>query len=110
MDAVEFLKEKERMCESISCTRCKFIYFDNDDASICSEYMRNHPEEFVKEVEQWSKENPKQTYLSEFLQKYPDACITETNTPVTCLGELYKDIDNCDDYSNCNECWNQEIK
>ena len=52
MDALEFLKERKRMCNYYS-----------------------HCKRFAATVEQWSKEHPRKTRQSVFLEQYPEACI-----------------------------------
>ena len=74
MDAVEFLKEKNRMCKSIDrkCSRCKIDALkDPDDYCTCSDIERDNPAGVVKVVEQWSKEHPRKTRQSEFLKMFP---------------------------------------
>lgn len=65
MDAVEFLKEKERMCEIISCTQCKLSTFFNEENMRCGDYRREYPEKYVDYIEKWSKKNSRKTMLSD---------------------------------------------
>ena len=53
MDAVKFIKEKNRMCDTVAnCDKCPLNDVDN-----CTPYSDN-VEEIVDIVEMWSKENP----------------------------------------------------
>lgn len=57
MDAVKFLKERDRMCERVECDNCpigKITLMKNCD------YEREDIENIVEAVENWSKENPKE--------------------------------------------------
>lgn len=82
MDAVEFLKEKNRMCNSFDdCCKdkeshtffCELHIKLNETRETCAEYIKNHPEEAVVIVEKWSKAHPRKTRQSEFLKMFPDA-------------------------------------
>ena len=70
MDAVEFIKERNRMCKS----------FDNDcDCSNCPAYRNDccntfeWRDELVAIVEKWSIEHSRKTHQSEFLKQFPYA-------------------------------------
>lgn len=74
LNAVEFLMERKRMCESHSqhcyeCElgkeRCSYILKTKEDA-----------EKAVVIVEKWSKEHPKKTRQSEFLKLYPNSTLS----------------------------------
>ena len=74
MDALEFLKEERRMCNSfdIGCVKCPL-----GDIGCCVS-PEETDEEFEKEiviVEQWSKEHPRKTRQSVFLEQYPETRI-----------------------------------
>lgn len=70
MDAIEFLKEKRRMCKTIcNCDKCD-IYKENSD---CDTRCFVYPKEAVEVVEKWAKEHPVETRQSEFLRHYPYA-------------------------------------
>lgn len=62
MDAVEFVKQLRRMDKSVIR---KYSVFDDS------------PEDVVAEVEQWSKEHPRKTRQSVFLEQYSNAKIVE---------------------------------
>lgn len=73
MDALEFLKERKRMCNSYDpCRGCPL------EGGYCS-YGPNAPEEayerIIAAVEQWSKEHPRKTRQDVFLEQYPEAKI-----------------------------------
>lgn len=71
MDALEFLKEERRMCNSfdIGCVKCPL-----GDIGCCVS-PEETDEEFEREiaiVEQWSKEHPRKTRQSVFLEQFPN--------------------------------------
>lgn len=71
MDVAEFFSEFRRMCKSSSdCTKCEY---NGDRCDNAIELL----EKTVAKVEQWSKEHPRKTRQSVFLEQYPEASIDE---------------------------------
>lgn len=70
MDALEFIRERNRMCKSfgVECENCPA----NKD-NFCIAF--NVDEEIVPIVEKWSKENPRKTRQDVFLEQYPETRI-----------------------------------
>ena len=74
MDAVKFLQERARMCNSFSpdCEGCRV-----DEAkpvmSECCLWMFENPERAIKIVEEWSAAHPRKTRQDVFLKQYPEA-------------------------------------
>lgn len=104
MDAVRFIEERERMCDSFNgrCTGCEIN--KRLHGKICDAYIRQHPVEAVAIVEKWSKEHPKKTRQSEFLKLFPNANI-DSGTLKCCP----LDIDTgfrcpVDEESTCDDC------
>lgn len=61
MDAVKYIKERERMCEKHPfCGDCPLREINKEGTS-CKAAIKNHAEEAVSVVEKWSKEHPKKT-------------------------------------------------
>ena len=111
MDALEFIKERNRMCRSFggSCNGCPA------DKNICCSAFA-WQEELVAVVEKWSKENPRKTRQSIFLEQYPNAkcvdgvvlfCPKLIDTCSTCPIDANVDID-CPDCRR--EFWTQEVE
>lgn len=73
MDAVKFIKERNRMCKSFDdgegCMSCP-VY---KEGNRCTAILWK--EEIIPIVEKWSKENPRKTRQSVFLGQYPNAAI-----------------------------------
>lgn len=76
MDAVKYLKAKERM-------------FADKNCQVTRRDMKIHEEDYselaVSIVEQWSKEHPIKTYKSEFLKLFPNATLLEDGYPTNSL-------------------------
>ena len=71
MDALEFIRERNRMCQSFG-DGCKNCPANKDRFCIAF----NVDEEIVPIVEKWSKENPRKTRQDVFLEQWPNAqCI-----------------------------------
>lgn len=75
MDAVTFLKEKNRLTKqcSIKCSECRLSFIKNEKDLTCSVFEKEYPEKVVEIVENWSKEHPIRTRQSEFLKIFPNA-------------------------------------
>lgn len=113
MDAVEFLTERERMCDSYpDCSGCGLL----TDRCGCMGLTKETAKEAVAIVEQWSKEHPKKTRASEFLKVYPNAALNEIDgypsiIPCALDPTLHK-TSRCNE--GCSECrrkyWTEEIE
>ena len=114
MDALEFLKERKRLCTScegcdgcpLEGTHCVLSYVTPDE-----DYKR-----IIATVERWSKEHPRKTRQSVFLEQWPDAkvfvdgvidlCPQELNSHYPCQSTDYK--------MRCQTCrrefWMREVE
>lgn len=116
MDAVEFIRERNRMCRAFgkSCDGCPAVYENgwgcDDDA---------WDEKLVDTVEQWSAAHPRKTRQSVFLEQYPEAKIGDNGAIYVCpsaVSAAYRDA-----YGGCaktdivcfdcrREFWMQEVE
>ena len=72
MDAVEFLKEGSRMCDTYTaCEDCPGV----EACLINDTDWRKNPEVVVAAVEKFAAENPKTTRQAEFLLVHPEAVL-----------------------------------
>ena len=133
MDAVEFMKESNRMCKAFNDTckskdgsnfycgfYCGLRYEANKNGESCDEYIRNHPDKAVAIVEKWAKEHPRKTRQSEFLKMFPNAQIfKEILTINPCMIDSSRfGTEEChaydDNNAGCFECrkkyWTEEIE
>lgn len=113
MDAVEFLKQFNRMCKAYNddgCKECPAYKYR------CGEEFNEQEEDGVSIVEQWAKEHPVKTRQSEFLKMFPNA---EKNNGVLnfCpqrFGYFRIDRKCCKSATECTECkrefWLKEIE
>ena len=115
MDALEFLNEGTRMCNSYeACVGCPM--YPTDDCCM----VRMNLKQMINIVEQWAKEHPAKTRQSEFLKQWPDAEIGDDGLPSVAPCQLYKDIEEKDENGvcckncGCAECrrdfWLKEVK
>ena len=115
MDAVEFLKEGTRMCNSYeACVGCPM--YPTDDCCM----VKMNLKQMISIVEQWAKEHPIKTRQSEFLKMWPDAEISDDGLPAIApcqLNVLFihgKAQKDCEDRGVCNKCrrdfWLKEIE
>lgn len=118
MDALEFLKERKRMCTSckgcdgcpLEGTHCVLSYATDDE-----DYER-----IIATVERWSKEHPRKTRQSVFLEQWPDAIISDDGLPEVapcqlCAGLIHgESVEDCENRGLCVECrrkfWMQKVE
>lgn len=106
MDAVEFLKEANRMCCSLGCGKCEL---DSIGCNIMG--LGANPCDVVQSVEKWAKEHPRKTMAQDFFEKYPNAPRTEYDMPFTCPDELgYCKHDSFCLGHTCMECWSRPME
>ena len=114
MDAVEYVKQRERMCEHyVHCGDCPV-----GDYQGCASL--NEIPKMVPIVETWAKEHPVKTRQSEFLKQWHDAEIGYDGLPSIAPCQLYKDMEEKDENGvcckngGCAECrrdfWLKEIE
>ena len=114
MDAVEYVKQRERMCDYyVNCNDCPA-----GDYQECGSL--NGITKLASIVEQWAKEHPVKTRQDEFLKMYPDAEIGDDGYPSVAPCQLYKDMEEKDENGvcckncGCAECrrdfWLKEIE
>lgn len=108
MDAIEFVKQLRRM-NAQGVSKNHFIY-------PCAGQEPDSPEEIVAEVEQWSKEHPRKTRQSVFLEQWPDARVDSNGVLAICPANvsaehryqsvcLARPCGIC-----CREFWMQEVE
>ena len=116
MDAIRFIKDRNRMCAKYTPLRCEGCPADSYGKSgeACIMIDTINPEKLVPIVEKWAIKNPPRTRQSEFLKQWPNAkrdCndILEISP---CDIDIIS-IKNCD-ANECNKCrrafWSKEIE
>lgn len=115
MDAVEFLRERRRMCNAQdNCCTCP-IGIVCDDYFVNHNYSQEKASGMVSTVEQWAREHPIiKTRQSEFLKHYPDARILVLGCLNACPRNVFSDTGiNCN-AQPCHECkksfWLAEVE
>lgn len=117
MDALDFLKRFNRMCESYpSCTGCPRKEKTCDCLDIHSD---SEMKILIATVEQWSKEHARKTRQSVFLKQWPEAAIDACGVLNLCPTPISKSHRNI--YGACahadvkcadcrREFWMQEVE
>ena len=118
MDAFEFLMERRRMCDSYR--HCKGCPLEEGKCVVSDVAPNEDYKRIVAAVEQWSKEHPRKTRQSVFLEQYPDAIISHDGLPEVgpcqlCVGLIHgKSTGDCEKRGLCAECrrefWMQEVE
>ena len=117
MDALEFLKERRRMCDSYG--DCEGCPLKGAECVIRDMTSEDDCERIVTAVEQWSKEHPRKTMQSVFLEQYPEAALDGYGVMTICPAKLFKAHRSgnrrCNNQGKlCIDCrrefWMQEVK
>lgn len=104
------MTQKGKLCEVCYGTECPLCAKNNGVGIACVELESSYPEKAISIVQRWSDEHPQRTYLSEFLERYPNASLHDDGTPHLCPSDLgWNDSRKCREQSNCVECWSQII-
>lgn len=114
MDAVEYVKQRERMCGYYAnCNDCPAGYYEG-----CSSL--NGISKLVSIVEQWAKEHPAKTRQSELLKMFPEASMLDDGCLNICPNQFiseYRDKETGGCYNlkmDCDKCkrdfWLKEIE
>lgn len=115
MDALEFLKEQSRMCKSyIGCDGCPL---ERGNCGFSTSTPVKAYERIVTTIEQWSKEHPRKTRQSVFLEQYPNAESDYKGILIIDPCDLDKTIHGKDKdcyNGSCDDCrckfWMQEVE
>ena len=116
MDALEFLVERNRLCGSYrGCVGCPFGAAECVVRDMTSEHTCKR---IVAAVEKWSKEHPRKTRQSVFLEQYPGAKVCTEGVLNICpalISPAHRGYDGrCSEISKgcaacCREFWMQEV-
>lgn len=110
MDAVDFIKTKERMTKSCrTCEGCSLSFENNGKRMFCDTFVKRYPEEGVRIVEEWGKEHPLKTRRQVFFEKFPNAPRDEYDYPKICPNTCgLGDVSNLESTSiTCIDCWDK---
>lgn len=120
MDAVKFIRGRDRMCRTFNmrCRGCEIADRMEGNES-CNDYIKRCPTEAVEIVEKWSKEHPRKTRQNEFLKLFPRVSMTADSVIAFCPESMdsafvcpIKERDNYD--PECGECrkkyWLEEVE
>ena len=65
LTAEEAIRLKCKMCESISCSECKFSRLNNGENLFCNKFLEKYPEQVVEILKQWKKDHEKKPIKTE---------------------------------------------
>lgn len=92
MDALEFIKERQRFCHS--CADCTICHLNRNHIPCGTFTAISKPEELVKFIEEWSEKNPRKTNGDRFKEVFG----------------IKKAIIGTKTWEEINEWWNLEYK
>ena len=113
MDAMEFIRERNRMCKAFPrCKGCPACDFDGRGSVHLNEGI-------IPIVEKWAKEHPRKTRQSVFLEQYPEAAIDADGVLKVCPAPISHAHRRHDGFCanperKCSYCrkefWGQEVE
>ena len=121
MDAVKFIKERDRMCKSFDagCTGCPASNACKNE--LCCAFDQGSTLDATAQVaivEEWSAAHPRKTRQSVFLEQYQEAFVDESGVLRICpmgISAAHRGIDGeCKSiFDRCADCrrefWMQEV-
>ena len=116
MDALEFLRERKRMCNL--CKHCEGCPLERAGCGLGTSASDEEYEKIIADVEQWSKKHPRKTRQSVFLEQYPEARIGDDGmlqiNPCSISASHRNARGNCATMQReCSDCrrefWGQEV-
>lgn len=117
MDALEFLRDRRRMCDSHR--NCEGCPLEEGKCVVSSVAPDEDYKRIIAAVDQWSKEHPRKTRQSVFLEQYPQARVCTEGVLNICpalISSAHRGDDGrCSKISKgcaacCREFWMQEVK
>lgn len=118
MEALEFLKERKRMCRFFG-ESCKGCPLEGTKCVVSRIVPDEDYKRIIATVEQWSKEHPRKTRQSVFLEQFPNARL-DTNGIIDippCQVDQKQHPSNgkdCCKFQSCGDCrrefWMQEVE
>lgn len=117
MDAVKFIEERDRMCESFEKCSYGCPAWDGSCKLETGTYLKCEADEKVKIVEEWSAAHPRKTRQSVFLGQWPETEIDKFGYLMVCPKRISADCriryGNCAN-RKCTDChkefWGQEVE
>lgn len=120
MDAVKFIEERNRMCESYDrgygCQMCPAC--DNELCCAVSVMSKLDATDQIAIVEEWSAAHPRKTRQSVFLEHYPEAALDDNGVLRFCPSDIsaaHRYSEGCGyPEQRCTDCrrefWMQEVE
>ena len=117
MDVLEFLIERKRMCKNYTtCNACPLAI---GNCGLGTHMSNEEYKRIITVIEKWSKEHPRKTRQSVFLEQYPEAKMGDDGVLKICprvisashrneLGTCARTKTQCPDCRS--EFWMQEVE
>ena len=114
MEALEFLKERKRMCRSFGGS-CKGCPCEKVRCVINAHVSDDDYKRIVAMVEEWSAVHPRKTRQSVFLEQWPNCMMDYDGTVGMCPRKVDKNyICKLNRSAGCPDCrrefWTQEVE
>lgn len=97
------------ICE-LDCLDCPLSHSNNGIGEPCFGLETLYPEKVIAIVQKWSDEHPQKTFVTEFLNNYPNAVVNGDGIPDSVCPYDLGLTNKHDCRKTCIECWNQPIE
>ena len=122
MDAIKFIEEHKRMCESfgMSCKGCPA--FGTDEDALCCAVEKESSLDATDQiaiVEEWSAAHPRKTRQDVLLEQYPEANLDKYGIIQICPAAFFSSYRSpklgcTNSHMMCHDCrrrfWTQEVE
>ena len=88
MDALKFIKERNRMCDYYTKNDCINGCADCPECDFACNVIRYVTPEYISDVEKWSQEHPRKTRQIEFLEMFPTARMDDVDVLDVCPADV----------------------
>lgn len=99
MDAIKFIKERDRMCKTYG--NCSWCPAGLDNECIVARRSGYAPEQQVNTVKVWAEQFPLKKRKTAFLEHYPNARVDSEGIPCICPASVYGDTVCFKETENC---------
>ena len=113
---INFFPELKRLCDSrTACTADAANKEQCPLLNLCGlPLLQICAEKAIENLQKWSDEHPKKTYVQDFFEKFPKAQIDSDGTPFACRKRIYGGVrpkdKKCDRGEACKNCWNEPME
>lgn len=116
---INFLHELQRLCDSR--TACAADAANEEQCPMlgrCEDALTKidieDAKKLIENLQKWSDEHPKKTYVQDFFEKFPKAQSSIDGAPLLCRQRVYGEtrpaFEDCNYPGTCKNCWDEPME